>query len=1024
MHKTTLLGLLLTVTLPATVCPAADPPKPTRPENVSSAEPRTPEGERQAFHLPEGFVAELVAAEPEIHKPLNLAFDDQGRLWVTETLEYPFPAGEGTHPRDGVKILSDFAPDGRARTIRAFADGLNIPIGVLPMPSQPGQGDVALVHNIPNILRLSDTDHDGRADRREVLYATFGSKDTHGMTNAFTWGFDGWIYACHGFSNTSTVAGADHAAITMQSGNVYRMRPDGTHLEYFTHGQVNPFGLAFDPMGNLYSCDCHSKPIYQLLRGAWYPSFAKPDDGLGFGPTMLNHDHGSTAISGIATYAADRFPEEFRGTIFVGNVMTNRINHDRLEWHGSSPKGIALDDFLWSDDNWFRPVDIELGPDGALYVADFYNRIIGHYEVPLAHPGRDRERGRIWRIVYRGSTAPAGAVPGTGAEATRDALLAALGHPNLAVRTLAANQLAARTPDASLKTIVARTDEPAERRVHTLWILQRWGILDEETLQSAAVDPDRAVRVHALRVLGERPDWSAPLRSQVVRSLRDADPLVSRCAAEALGRHPNPSQIRALLDLRQTAPADDTHRVHAVRVALRDQLRDDEAWDRLDTGPWSDRDLSDLADVAPGVYSARAARFLLGQLRRGREPENRLGGFVHHVARYGAHGTEPELTAFVAAQQTAGRGRQAALLKELQQGIQERGGSPSEATRTLALEVARALIDAPRRADVVAGTQLATAFKLGALDERLAELGRDKQADEASRNAALSALAAIDVKDALPVLSQLLGDASEAATLREQAAGKLGSLSQPEAEAALLAALPTAPGRLQSSIAAALAPRAGSAAALLDAVAAGKASPRVLQEPRVALLLAAAQPPNLKQRLDALLKGLPPGDDRIRDLIGRRRKHFESSDRDPALGAQVFEKNCVACHQLKNQGARIGPQLDGIGVRGVDRLLEDILDPSRNVDQAFRTTNLALTDGRLVSGLLLREDGEVLVMADAQGKEVRVERSLVDEQSQSQLSPMPANFADQLAEADLDHLLAFLLANSTAEGSKPGDQPR
>ena len=259
------------------------------------------------------------------------------------------------------------------------------------------------------------------------------------MTNAFTWGFDGWIYACHGFSNSSTVEGSDHAAITMKSGNVYRMRPEGTHLEYFTHGQVNPFGLAFDPLGNLYSSDCHSRPIYQLLRGAWYPSFGAPHDGLGFGPDMMKHDHGSTGIAGIVSYAADHFPEPYRGTMFIGNVVTNRINHDRLEWHGSTPKAIAQPDFLWSDDNWFRPVDLELGPDGALYVADFYNRIIGHYEVPLTHPGRDRERGpdladRLSRPPGPGPGSRPVARRGGRPEATREDLIADLGHPNLAVR--------------------------------------------------------------------------------------------------------------------------------------------------------------------------------------------------------------------------------------------------------------------------------------------------------------------------------------------------------------------------------------------------------------------------------------------------------------------------------------------------------------------------------------------------------------------------------------------------------------
>ena len=158
----------------------------------------------------------------------------------------------------------------------------------------------------------------------------------------------------------------------------------------------------------------------------------------------------------------------------------------------------------------------------------------------------------------------------------------------------------------------------------------------------------------------------------------------------------------------------------------------------------------------------------------------------------------------------------------------------------------------------------------------------------------------------------------------------------------------------------------------------------------------------IQQRLDGLLKGLPPADNRIRDLVSERRQRFETAKRDPAQGAKVFEKTCMACHQLRGQGARVGPQLDGIGARGVDRLLEDILDPSRNIDQAFR----------VLTGLLLREEGEVLVLADSQGKEVRVPRDQVEDRALIQISPMPANFVDQVADADLHDLLAYLLATA------------
>ena len=201
----------------------ADEPLPA--ELVARTEARSPADERAGFHLPPGFEIQLVASDPDIHKPMNIAFDDRGRLWVTETIEYPYPAKDGTTPRDTVKILEDFAPDGKARKITTFAEGLNIPIGLLPMPG----GNSALVHAIPTIDRHTDTNGDGVADTRELTYKTYGSRDTHGMTNAFTWGLDGWIYACHGFNNESEVKGKDGKPLIMQSGNTYRMKADGTH---------------------------------------------------------------------------------------------------------------------------------------------------------------------------------------------------------------------------------------------------------------------------------------------------------------------------------------------------------------------------------------------------------------------------------------------------------------------------------------------------------------------------------------------------------------------------------------------------------------------------------------------------------------------------------------------------------------------------------------------------------------------------------------------------------------------------
>ncbi len=408
---------------PSSLLQAEEPPV-IAPTNALS-----PADERKAFTVPPGFDVQLVASEPDIQKPIQMAFDAKGRLWVTTSYHYPFAAPPGK-TNDKVYILSDFDPaSGKARKVQVFADDLNIPIGILPLPDC----NSCIVSSVGEIRKYTDTQGTGKADKMEVLFTGFGVRDTHGMNNSYTLMPDGWVYACHGYLNTSKVKGKDGHEVEMQSGNTFRFRPDGSRIEVYTRGQVNPFGIAVDPWFNLYTADCHSKPITQLIPGGYYDSFGKPHDGLGYAPHVVHHDHGSTALCGLTWYDADYFPKEYKGTMFLGNVVTNRINFDRIEWKGATPVGIEQPDFLVSKDPWFRPVDIKLGPDGALYVSDFYNKIIGHYEVDLKHPQRDKDRGRVWRIVWKGKD---GAVPPPKAHrvdftaATNKELFADLFNPN------------------------------------------------------------------------------------------------------------------------------------------------------------------------------------------------------------------------------------------------------------------------------------------------------------------------------------------------------------------------------------------------------------------------------------------------------------------------------------------------------------------------------------------------------------------------------------------------------------------
>jgi putative heme-binding domain-containing protein len=1007
----TILGatvVAIVFTLSATV-PADEP-------TIAPTDFRSPADELKSLRLPPGFEAQLVAAEPDIQKPINLAFDAKGRLWVTCTIEYPFPAAEGKG-RDSVKVLSDFGPDGKAGKVETFADGLNIPIGVLP------HKDGAIVYSIPNLWRMHPrtqsspasggrADGDGKADKREVLVSGFGHRDTHGMVNGLTMGFDGWVYCNHGYSNDSVATGTDGSVVRMNSGNVFRMKPDGSHVEMVCRGQVNPFGHCMDEFGNHYTSDCHSRAITQLIPGAVYSSFSKPDDGLGFGPDMVHAYRGATAIDGVCYYGADRFPEYYRNGLFIGEVVNNRVNFFTLKRNGGTYTATQQADFITSDDAWFRPVDIKLGPDGAIYIADFYNRIIGHYEVPLTHPGRDRTSGRIWRIVYKGTDGKAPPAKTPRADWTKAnvaELIEDLGHPNLAVRMIGTHQLVERGQDAvaAIKATVGPTSS-ATARAHSLWVLERLGALDDKTVTDAANEKNLMVRVHALRILAERVKWTEFDASAVRIGLLSAnDGLVRRVAAEALGRHPSLQSQRALLDaMGDDKLASDPFLRHTVRIALREQFRGVAEWTGI-----RDVDRTVVTDIALGLPEAGAASFVASQARfLPLNQRNRLPEYVHHVARYG----EPErVDEFVGSLRLLSASTEpnntAAIILSLCRGLQERGVAPPPATRAWALEECTSRFASNRADDLQLAIELAAALKSAPLYGNIVRILVDRQKPELVRIAAVNGLAAFDPKQSVGTLAFRLADVSESITFREKVAQSLAAANVAEARTALLNALPTAPARLASAIAAGLAGSADGAVVLLDAVAAGKASPRLLQERPVQVKLDALKRSEIAERVKTLTAGLPPADAGLAALLRKRAVQYAKAKPDVAAGRKVFEKSCATCHQIAGQGAKIGPQLDGIGVRGLDRLLEDVLDPNRNVDQSFRATTITLKNGQSLSGLVLREEGAVIVMADAQGKEQRVAKDQVAEREVSPLSPMPANWADQIAEKDFHDLMAYLL---------------
>ncbi len=1009
----------------------APPAAAQAPELVASTGPRSPAEELAGFQLPPGFVAQLVASEPEIQKPMQMAWDAKGRLWVTTSYHYPFAAeGKAT---DKVFVLSDFGPDGRAKRVQTFAADLNIPIGILPLPDCKS----VLVSSVGEIRLYKDADADGVSESHEVLYKGFGSRDTHGMYNSYTLMPDGWVYACHGFSNDSTVRGKDGHEVKMQSGHTFRFKADGSRIEVWSRGQVNPFGIAVDPWFNLYTADCHSKPITQVIPGAYYQSFGKPHDGLGFAPHVTAHDHNSTGLCGLNWYEATQFPERFRGCMFVGNVVTSRINFDKIEWRGATPVAKELPDFLVSKDPWFRPVDIKLGPDGALYVNDFYNKIIGHYEVDLKHPGRDKTRGRLWRIVYAGEGKQPPPPPVYDLTAASDAdLFAGLTAPSFTTRMLAGNQLLHRAregkrPQPSDDFLRQITDKNAASA------LAGW-VTFIELAGGNPMPPERYREVFregekmglapnqfstlVLRSLTARAEWADGERGVLLDALKTFDsPHVRRAAAEGMAAHPHADFVQPLVGMLKALPGDDTHTRYEARVALRNCLRAD-GWKNVAAA-----DVPVVLDVALGVPDATSARFLAGVLGNAANDGQRET-MAFHIGRYGD--VSERKTVFSAAPTEQARGL--FVLRELLKGMAAGGkqltgtkDAPTGEARTFVAAYEKAVASPPTDSAVCRG--LVEVF--GVLPPvcpgsetwgraLFAKLASTAAVPPAERGLAVEGLGRINSGDSAKALTGLLADGATPPQIKEKAVVALSNLNNPDARAGLKEAMKGVPYRVAVLVAQNMAGSKGGAAGLFEGVKTGSIPARVLQEKAVLERLRAAKVDRLDQQLADLTRNLPPADARLAALIRERAGRFAASPADAAEGAKVFVKHCAACHQIGTVGNRVGPQLDGVGVRGLERLLEDTLDPNRNIDQAFRARALTLADGTTKTALQLRTEGQVIVFADNEGKEFRLAAKEIETNREVNLSPMPANFGDTIPEAEFRHLIGYLLSQRVAEVPK------
>jgi len=503
-------------------------------------------------------------------------------------------------------------------------------------------------------------------------------------------------------------------------------------------------------------------------------------------------------------------------------------------------------------------------------------------------------------------------------------------------------------------------------------------------------------------MLGDLPaEQFAKFPSVVRNGLNDNDSRVRRAAAEAAGKQPQPGWEVDLLTLWKNTDPVDSLLVHTTRIALRDHLAKFQDF-KVDPSPVG---LQSLADVSLGIPAEPSASFLEQFVAT--SPDwfvARIDEYARHLARYSNDSRLPSLVESLQSHDSWPLERKITALRAVDRGLQERGISRPAALTGWATKLAGNAFDASQ---IVPALELTRDFGLQQNRDVVQAIADEAQHDDGLRKLAFETLAVIALDRAIPTGVIWLSHASP--DLRQHAANVLGQRDREDVRTALLAQLQAAPAATELIIARGLVQTPAGSAALLSTIESGKGAPRLLQDGPIEQRMRGANLAEFDARRSKLLEGLPAIDERVTQLIAARRAVVAASKPDLVRGQALFKQHCAACHKLGDVGNKVGPELHGVGLRGLDRLLEDTLDPSRLVDQAFRTTVINTAEGKVITGLLLRQEGAVVVLADEQGREVRVSEGDIDERAILPLSPMPANIAEKLSEADYANLLGFLL---------------
>jgi putative membrane-bound dehydrogenase-like protein len=962
--------------------------------------PLAPKEEQKTFHLPAGFRMELVACEPNVIDPVAIAFDEEGRMYVAEMPGYPNGGvGTGNIQSGKIKLLEDRDGDGFYEHCTTFADGLRFPTSIMPWKNG------ILVSVAPDIVFLEDTNGDGRADRKRTLYAGFGLDNIQQLINSLQWGLDNWVYGCAG-SNGGTIRSAEKSAmqpVTLRNRGV-RFHPEKPGSLEPTSGG-GQFGMAADPWQNWFTAT-NSQHLRHIILADHYlrrnPNLAVPSvtldipdhgaackvfrispfeswrvertrrrkespDAQRFPSTELVPGGFITSACSPVVYTADLFPKPFQGNVFVCDPANNLVHQDILVSHGATfvaQRADAENEFLASTDNWFRPVNLTIGPDGALYVVDFYREVI---ETPLSLPDdikkglnlESRGRGRIWRIVP--AQAKLGPRPALRNSLSHE-LVHHLSHPNSWWRLTAQRLLVERHDQSVVPTLekLAQESNSEIGRTHTLWTLDALAALSDQLVIHALRDPSPFVREQALRLAEKRLGHSADMLQAASKLAEDLSARVRFQAALSFGDVNSPLSTEAL-----------------AKIATRDFA-----------DPWT--------RIAVLSSSKKCGDQLLGLLTVRREFTSEAGPdhltCLRQLASVVAVDSDNETLASALKMLRANSDDpapwQKAVLLGLAQGRHARQDSLSVLFGHPPGELREAL-------DHIKPIFLSAAA-----------LAQNEKRSLGDRLDAVGLLAYGPWTEAGKPLQRLLQPRNPV-EIQLAAIRALSNQEDQKVAEILLSGWDGYSPQVRREVLEALFARPDRAMALLDAIQGKKLMAGQLEPSR---LIQLRQHPDAKvrQRAEKLLAGQV--NIARQQVLNNYREALHLAS-EAARGKSIFKKVCSTCHRLENEGLEVGPDLlSALLNKTPEILLTDILDPSREVDPRYLNYQIQTKAGRVFTGMIASETASSVTLRRAEKVEDIILRNQIDEIQATGKSLMPEGLEMQLTKQDLADVIAYLLS--------------